>query len=89
MQSSTDVVVSGCDNIVLNPANCQLFSLGSLTENTVLDLAVDSGSDVALFAFSIAADSEFLALTSSLGFDTMLGLFDATGPVPTRQSGGG
>ena len=80
VQSSTDVVVGGC-GIVLDPANCQLFSLGSLTENTVLELTFDSGRDVALFAFTIAADSDFLALTSSLGLDTMLGLFDATGQV--------
>jgi hypothetical protein len=81
VQSSSDVEIHGCTGIVANPANCQLFSLGSLTESTVLDLTFDSSKDVALFGFTMAADADFLALTSSTGLDTMLGLFDATGLV--------
>ena len=86
VQSSSDVEVKECGLIVANDANCQLFSLGSLLESTVLELTFDSSKDVALFEFTIAADSNFEALTSSLGLDTMLGLFDATGVIHQYQN---
>lgn len=85
VQSSSDVEVKECGLIVANDDNCQLFSLGSL-ESTVLDLTFASSKDVALLDFTIAADSDFLALTSSLGLDTMLGLFDATGVIYQYQN---
>jgi hypothetical protein len=86
IQSSSDVEVKECGLIVANDANCQLFSLGSLLESTVLDLTFASSKDVALLEFTIAADSDFLALTSSPGLDTMLGLFDATGVIYQYQN---
>jgi len=71
---------ASCEGIVGSTTlpNCSLFSLGVLTGSNTLEIEFGSNADVALFAFTIAADSDFLALTSSLGLDTMFGLFDST-----------
>ena len=71
---------ASCEGIVGSTTlpNCSLFSLGVLTGSNTLEIEFGSNADVALFEFTIAADSDFLALTSSLGLDTMFGLFDST-----------
>ena len=62
-------------------SNCGLFSLGALTGETTLSiLEFASDRDVALFEFTIDADSDFLrADIVAPGLDTMLGLFDCDG----------
>jgi hypothetical protein len=72
----------GCGMLVAaTTASCSLFSLGALSGQSTLEIQFGSDRDVALFEFSVGADSTFFARTSSAlsGFDSMLGLFDATG----------
>jgi hypothetical protein len=58
-----------------------VFSIGSLTGSVDLRGEFESDSDVALFEFIVDGTATFSALTTSYlttGFDSMLGLFDAS-----------
>ena len=72
----------GCEGIVSMPANCTVFELGSLGDPLSLNGTFASQADVALFEFMVGIESTFFAETTSYlsttGFNSMLGLFDAS-----------